>query len=364
MLDWSIIHLLQINFFQVHNALSDREILLVAILAHHEETPGLVVTGVGSHLEVIEVLQLLILLLVELQQLLNEFGIVAFDGLSILLEVQNGSRLRLNLADVQVVDSSDLVGSLGTLDLLTLISLSSFLHLLGSTKSILNAELEVATLLLPEFLEVLALSQFKRKWPLLDLKFIFAQFVEHVSLESQLGESNMAAVGVHSGVNQFEFGVLFLDSLFDLFPVDLEVFLGLNFSLVSDDRWIVEVLFNQNDFAIFVKLVLCSLGSFLLGLSVTLLDVGVVGDVFLGEGFVSSASDCVALEFELGRLGTSIFDVLNGPVGILDVVAVKEVGDGDVTVFGGLDLLAEELVLAEVLVGEVVFDLEIGRAHV
>ena len=74
------------------------------------------------------------------------------------------------------------------------------------------------------------------------------------------------------------------------------------------------------------------LGSLFLCLGITLLNVGIVGSLSLGERFVSDASDCVALEFKLGGLGASIFDILDGPALLLDVIAVEEVGDGDVAI--------------------------------
>jgi hypothetical protein len=88
-----------------------------------------------------------------------------------------------------------------------------------------------------------------------------------------------------------------------------------------------------------------------LSFDVTLLNVVIVGKLLLGEGKVSSASDCVVFKFELGGVDTSLLDIFDGPLFLFDVVAVEEVGDGEVTVLGGLDLLAEELVFDEVLVG-------------
>lgn len=215
----------------------------------------------------------------------------------------------------------------------------------------MDAELVVTTLLLPEFFEVLALCQFKSKWPILTLHLFFAEFLEQWTVNPQLGESNVTTVGVHSGVDQFKLRVLFLDNLLDLLPVNFEFILSFDISLVSDDNWIVEVLLDQKDLAILIKLVLNGLSCFLLSLDITLLNVVIVGKLLLGEGKVSSASDCIVFKFELGGVNTSLLDILDGPLFLLDVVTVEEVRDVEVTVLRGLDLLAEELVFGEVLVG-------------
>jgi hypothetical protein len=77
----------------------------------------------------------------------------------------------------------------------------------------------------------------------------------------------------------------------------------------------------------------------------------------LREFFVSGASDSFALNLDLGGIGASFDDIILGPLGVLDVVAVEEMGDGDVALFASLDLFAEELVFDEVGVGKVVFNL-------
>ena len=165
-------------------------------------------------------------------------------------------------------------------------------------------------------------------------------------LDPQLREGNMAAVGVHSGVNKLQFWEMLLYCLLNLFPVNFEIFASLNLSLVSDDDWVVEVFLDQNYFAVLIVLILLGLCGFFLRLEVSLLDVGVVWKLFLGKGFVISASHSITLDFKLRRLCTGVFDVFDSAADFFYVVTVEEVGDGDEAVLRGLDLLAEEFVLS------------------
>ena len=109
-------------------ALDDAEVLLRPILSHNEEAPGLGEFGVLADLEVLKVTQLGLALLVEGQELTDKVGIVTSQLLTVLLEVEDGAGLALNLVDVGIVGSSDFIGGLGTLGCA---ALTRFLGLAG-----------------------------------------------------------------------------------------------------------------------------------------------------------------------------------------------------------------------------------------
>jgi hypothetical protein len=97
---------------------------------------------------------------VESKQLLDEFVVVFLEGLAVLLQVEDSSRLALNFIDVGVVDPGNLVacaGSLATSAVSTLLAgLSCQLLLLLDVSELgSNAELVVTALLLPEGLKLL-----------------------------------------------------------------------------------------------------------------------------------------------------------------------------------------------------------------
>jgi len=169
------------------NALGHREVLLGPVLAHDEEAAGLLVLGVHSHLKVVEVSHLLLLLLVQLQQLFQELAIVARNLLAILNDVQNRPRLRLHLVDVEVELSGNLVGILGTLDVfLALVHLESLHLFLGKSEAVLDAELVVTALLLPELLELFALCCLKRERLILDSQLGRSKLINQLLLQPQL----------------------------------------------------------------------------------------------------------------------------------------------------------------------------------
>ena len=62
----------------------------------------------------------------------------------------------------------------------------------------MNAELEVTTLLLPEFLELLAFSELEGERSLLDSHFVLAEIVQHFAFDSQLAHSDVATMGIHA----------------------------------------------------------------------------------------------------------------------------------------------------------------------
>ena len=110
-----------------------------------------------------EVLEFLGSLVVELEELLDEISISSREGLSVLLKVEDSASLALDLVDVYVILPSNFVACARALSGLTgaallLLLLSNPLLFLDVSEFRLNAELIVATLLLPESLELLTLS--------------------------------------------------------------------------------------------------------------------------------------------------------------------------------------------------------------
>ena len=61
---------------------------------------------------------------VEAYYFLNKGLVITLESLTILLQIENGSALRFHLIDVEVVDASDLVTGLGTLNTFFLLSVS------------------------------------------------------------------------------------------------------------------------------------------------------------------------------------------------------------------------------------------------
>ena len=134
------------------DAFADTEVLLLAILPHDEEAPGLVVLGMEVNNEVVEVLVLLLVGAVELQDLRDEGSFLFVKLFSFFLDVQDGSGFRLHLVDVHIIHASDgvrLLLSLGILLVLLLLSHLSVL-LLGESQFRGDAELVVASLPLVE----------------------------------------------------------------------------------------------------------------------------------------------------------------------------------------------------------------------
>lgn len=83
----------------------------------------------GANFEVIEVFKFLVFLLVKLEKLSQKICIVSIDSLTILFEVQNSSRFRLDLVNVEVVNASNFERSFSFLDGFTLFGLACLLDL-------------------------------------------------------------------------------------------------------------------------------------------------------------------------------------------------------------------------------------------
>ena len=85
----------------------------------------------------------------------------------------------------------------------------------------------MAALFLPEFLKLVALGYFKSVGFILDRQFGGCQLIDEFFLESQLWKGQITFLWVSSGVDQFKSWVLFLNSAFDLFPINLEAFINI-----------------------------------------------------------------------------------------------------------------------------------------
>jgi hypothetical protein len=83
----------------------------------------------GTDFEAIEVFKLLVFLFVKFEEFSQKVGVISIDSLTILFEVQNSSRFRLDLVNVEVVDASNFKRSFGFLDRLALFSLACLLYL-------------------------------------------------------------------------------------------------------------------------------------------------------------------------------------------------------------------------------------------
>ena len=74
----------------------------------------------------------------------------------------------------------------------------------------------------------------------------------------------MAAVRVHTRIDDLEFGELFFDHFLYLLPVYFELFRRLHLGCVSHNNRIVEVFLNKYYFAIFVILILLGFLDFII----------------------------------------------------------------------------------------------------
>lgn len=343
------------------NALGDGEVLLGAVLAHDEETARLIELRVAPNLEVVEVLHLLLGFLMQRNHLFDELFVVSLEALTVLLQVEDGSALRLHFVDVQVVDAGHFITGLGSLRHLFLFNSSLLLRLLSSAQLVLNAEIVVSTLVLPELFERLSLEFRELEWLLLNGHALRQQFINQFSLQSQVGEGKLAAVIIATRIDKLEPWERLTNLLLDGLPVDFELFTFLKlFHVKLDDQGIVEVFLDKDNLAVgadlvFLRRSLCFVIARLaccLGIS---LAVRVKGRQFL---VVFPSDEGVAFfDLDFGGVGARLSDLLGRDAEGFDLVASKEVLDVDPALLVGLDLLAEETIPRQVGVREVVLDL-------
>jgi len=104
---------------------------------------------------------------------------MACDSFAILADVQDCTRFRFHFVDVEIELSSDLVRVLRALDIFLLFCQLSLLHLLlRESQSVLDAQLVVTTLLLPELLEVLTLCYVEAEFLVLNVEWVTGQLLD------------------------------------------------------------------------------------------------------------------------------------------------------------------------------------------
>lgn len=185
----------------------------------------------------------------------------------------------------------------------------------------------MAALFLPEFLELFAICDIEGEVVLLDLESGSAKLVKNVTLDSELTEGDLSTVLVHSGVDELELGVFLLNDFFNLFPVNLEIFLRVNLSIVRDNDWIFVVLVDHDDLAILIEIIfLLRLSLLVSRLLVAFLIANSVGYLF-GKFLVISASDGISLNFDVSAIFAGCLNIFLGPASDLHLLAVQEVTD-------------------------------------
>ena len=155
-----------------------------------------------TYFEVGKVLQFLIAPIVEAYDLLNERLIIAIESLSVLFQVENGTTLRLDLINVEVVDASDLVARLRPLHILLLLRVALLGRLFGHSQFVLDAEVVVAALGTPELLQGFTLELCKLEALLLDGNRRRYQLVYQIGLQSQIRNGKMSAECVTTCIRQ------------------------------------------------------------------------------------------------------------------------------------------------------------------
>lgn len=142
-----------LGLFELLNALGDGEVFLSAVFANNKEAASLIKLRVDADLKVVEVCHLGVCALMEADDFFDKGFVVTFEALSVFLQVQDGSALRLHLVNVQIVDAGDLVTGLSALHTFSLLNVSCLSGLLRLSELVLDAEVVVSALVLPELLK-------------------------------------------------------------------------------------------------------------------------------------------------------------------------------------------------------------------
>lgn len=127
----------------------------------------------------------------------------------------------------------------------------------------LDAEIVVSTLVLPELLKGLSLEFAELELLLLDSHLLCHQLFDQLSLKTQVRDSQLPTVIITSSVSQLKAGVSGTNCSFDIFPVDLELLAFFQLDIELHDKRVIEVLFNKDDSSIGSDLILngSSIGS-------------------------------------------------------------------------------------------------------
>ena len=138
----------------------------------------------------------------EAYDLLNERLVVTIESLSVLFQVENGTTLRLDLINVEVVDASDLIARLRPLHILLLLRVALLGRLFGHSQFVLDAEVVMAALGTPELLQGFTLELCKLEALLLDGNRRRYQLVYQIGLQSQIRNGKMSAECVTTCIRQ------------------------------------------------------------------------------------------------------------------------------------------------------------------
>ena len=316
----------------------------------------------------VQLLHLLCRLVVELDDLAHELSIGLAQLLTVLDIVQDGAGLTLNLVDVEVVRASNRVALLLLLrPLLSLLHFALTGQLLGKSLLGSDAVVEVAALLLPELFQLLAGQFGEGELLAADLNILQGrQFAILLFINTIAGNGELALILVGTAIHDLELVEISLDHGLEVLPVDLVLGISLLILVlgnkVQDERVFKIARVKNNSTLLITNNRLRLLGRlfFLLllrsSLALTLPQVHLA----LRQGLVGGTTDLgfIGRNLEIFRVCASFSNdasVLNAL--LLDLVAVQEVGQGDVAVLVGRDLFAEEVVTFQVLVSEVVLDL-------
>ena len=105
----------------------------------------------------VEVCHLSVSLFVETYDFLYEFRIISFQTVTVLLQIQDCPTLRLHLVYIKIVDTGDFIACLSTLYMFSFLEITLFRCFFCGAQFMLDAELVVASLILPELLQRLTL---------------------------------------------------------------------------------------------------------------------------------------------------------------------------------------------------------------
>ena len=111
----------------------------------------------------------------------------------------------------------------------------------------LDAEIVVSTLVLPELLKRLTLEFAELELLLLDSHCLCHQLFDKLSLKTQVRDSQLATVIVTSSVCQLKARVSCANCSFDIFPVDLKLLTFFQLNIELHDKRVIEVLLNKDD---------------------------------------------------------------------------------------------------------------------
>ncbi len=127
----------------------------------------------------------------------------------------------------------------------------------------LDAEIVVSTLVLPELLKGLSLEFAEFELLLLDSHCLCHQLFDKLSFQTQVRDSQLATMIVTSSVSQLKAWVSGANCGFDIFPVDLELLAFFQLDIELHDKRVIKVLLNKDDSSISSNLILngSSIGS-------------------------------------------------------------------------------------------------------